>query len=237
VIKEVVDKVTASTKSEIAHPAKTPNAAAIAGIAFAVLFALGITFVRLGADSLNSGEGLSESARSRLALAMALMPFAGIAFLWFLGVVRHHLGQFEDQFFATVSLGSGLLFVAMSFVAFAIAGAVLTVYGSGGQLAADAYALHRAIIDQVFNSYALKMAGVFMFSLGTLWRKTGVMPRGLTLVTYALALVMLVSLSRNLWLALLFPAWVLLISVRILVSGLRRHDAGDVDGFPAQATG
>ncbi len=113
----------------------------------------------------------------------------------------------------------------------------MTVYGSGGQLSADVYALNRAIIDQIFNIYALKMAGVFMFSLGTIWRKTGTMPRSITLVTYGLALIMLVSLSRNLWLALLFPAWVLLISIVILVSGLRRHDAGDVGGVAAQATG
>ena len=131
------------------------------------------------------------------------MPFAGIAFLWFVGVVRHHLGAYEDQFFATVSLGSGLLFVGMSFVAFAVAGGTLAAYRSDGPPAAGVYALNLAIISQAFNTYALKMAGVFMFSLGTLWRKTGVMPRSLTLVTYVLALVMMVSLSHNLWLALL----------------------------------
>ncbi|CUS03227.2 conserved membrane protein of unknown function [Candidatus Promineifilum breve] len=229
--------MTVSTKKEIAHPAKTPQAAAAAGIAFAALFALGVTFVRLGVDGLSSGEGLNGATQSRLTWAMALMPFAGIAFLWFLGVVRHHLGEYEDQFFATVSLGSGLLFVAMSFIAFAIAGGMMTASGSGGQLSAEAYTLNRAIIYQVFNVYALKMAGVFMFSLGTLWRKTGTMPRSLTLVTYVLALIMLVSLSRNLWLALLFPAWVLLISVFILASGLRRHDVADVDSVAAPATG
>ena len=228
--------MTASSSIEFAHQAKTPRAAAAAGIAFAVLFALGVTLVRLGSDGIGSDGGLSETIQSRLAMAMALMPFAGIAFLWFLGVVRHHLGHYEDQFFATVTLGSGLLFVALAFVAFAVAGGTLTAYGSG-QLAAESYALNRAIIDQLFNIYALKMASVFMLSLGTLWRKTGVMPRSLTLVTYALALVMIVSLSRNLWLALLFPAWVLLISVAILVLGLRRRDAGDVGGATAGATG
>ena len=227
--------MTSFNKTEVAHPAKTPQAAAAAGIAFAVLFALGVTLVRLGADGLSDGEGPTEATLRRLNWAMALMPFAGIAFLWFLGVVRHHLGQYEDQFFATVSLGSGLLFVAMSFVAFAIAGGLMTVYGGGGRLTAEAYALNRAIIDQLFNTYALKMAGVFMFSMGTLWRKTGVMPRSLTLVTYVLALVMMVSLSHSLWLALLFPVWVLLISVAILVSGLRRPDAGDVAGAAAGA--
>ncbi|MCZ2114754.1 MAG: hypothetical protein LC131_13145 [Anaerolineae bacterium] len=216
--------MTSSTNMEIAHPAKTPKAAAVAGIIFAILFALGVTFVRLGANELGSGESLSETTWTQLKLAMALMPFSGIAFLWFLGVIRHHLGEYEDQFFATVSLGSGLLFVAMSFIAFAIAGGMMATYGNGGQLAAGVYTLNREIIGQIFNTYALKMAGVFMFSLGTIWRMTGVMPRSLTLVTYILALIMLVALSHNLWLALLFPFWVLLISIVILTTGLRRRD-------------
>lgn len=226
--------MTSSVKADIAHPAKTPNAAAAAGIAFAVLFGLGLTLVRLAADALGSGGTLSEQTRGRLSLALALMPFAGIFFLWFIGVVRHHLGAYEDQFFATVTLGSGLLFVALTFVAFAVAGGTLAAYGSG-QLAAESYALNRAITDQLFNTYALKMAGVFMFSLGTLWRKTGVMPRSLTLVTYGLALVMMVSLSRNLWLALLFPVWVLLVSIYILFAGLHHRAEGRDGKRPQQS--
>jgi len=140
--------MTSSTNMEIAHPAKTPKAAAVAGIIFAILFALGVTFVRLGANELGSGESLSETTWTQLKLAMALMPFSGIAFLWFLGVIRHHLGEYEDQFFATVSLGSGLLFVAMSFIAFAIAGGMMATYGNGGQLAAGVYTLNREIIAE-----------------------------------------------------------------------------------------
>lgn len=226
--------MTSSVKTDIAHPAKTPNAAAVAGIAFAVLFGLGLTLVRLAADALGAGKGLSEETRGRLSLALALMPFAGIFFLWFIGVVRHHLGAYEDQFFATVSLGSGLLFVALAFVAFAVAGGTLATY-EGEPLAAGTYALNRAIIDQLFNTYALKMASVFMLSLGTLWRKTGVMPRSLTLVTYALALVMMLSLSRNLWLSLIFPVWVLLVSIYILFAGLHHRAEGSDGSRPQQS--
>ena len=45
-----------------------------------------------------------------------LVPFAGIAFLWFIGVVREQLGNVEDRLFSTVFLGSGLLFLAMLFI-------------------------------------------------------------------------------------------------------------------------
>ena len=44
-----------------------------------------------------------------------MAPFAGIAFLWFIGVLRNRVGALEDQFFSTVFLGSGLLFVASLF--------------------------------------------------------------------------------------------------------------------------
>ena len=60
-----------------------------------------------------------------IVLALELVPFEGIAFLWFLGVVRDRIGQREDRFFATVFLGSGLLFVALLFVASAVTAAFL----------------------------------------------------------------------------------------------------------------
>ena len=49
-----------------------------------------------------------------------LMPFAGIAFLWFIGVVRDGFGRYEDKFFSSVFMGSGLLFLAMTFVSSAV---------------------------------------------------------------------------------------------------------------------
>ncbi len=58
-------------------------------------------------------------------LAIALVPFAGIAFLWFTGVIRDLLGYREDQFFATVFPGSGIIFVALVFLVFV--GAIQTL--------------------------------------------------------------------------------------------------------------
>ena len=66
----------------------------------------------------------------RITLALHLIPFAGIAFLWFIGVLRDRFGQQEDKFFATVFFGSGLLFLAMLFSSAAVAGGVLRTYGA-----------------------------------------------------------------------------------------------------------
>jgi hypothetical protein len=68
------------------------------------------------------------------------------------------------------------------------------------------------------------LASVFMLFLGTLWRRTGVMPRPFVYFTYLLALVMLFAIRQSLWLLLIFPAWVLLVSVYILMTNLRRKE-------------
>ena len=66
------------------------------------------------------------------------------------------------------------------------------------------------------------MAGVFMISLGTIWLRTGLMHRGWAFLTYALALVLLVSISYSPWVTLIFPGWVLAVSVYFLILNLRR---------------
>jgi hypothetical protein len=69
------------------------------------------------------------------------------------------------------------------------------------------------------------MAAVFMISLGTIWVRTRLMPRVFVVLTYALALLLLVSSNLTLWLILIFPAWVFVISVFILVVSLRGGQA------------
>jgi hypothetical protein len=95
-------------------------------------------------------------------------------------------------------------------------------YRTGGSeaLPPGVYPFIRTVVDLAFNSYAVKMVSVFMLSLGTLWRSTRVMPSTLTWITYLLAVVMLLTFSHSLWMLLIFPAWVLLVSVYILITNL-----------------
>src|SRR5215472_5816976 len=95
---------------------RTPRAAAVAGILFSLLLMTSFLLVRISvpANPLSEASGFAEHAQA-ISLALNLLPFAGIAFLWFIAVLRDRLGELEDRFFATVFLGSGLLFVAMLF--------------------------------------------------------------------------------------------------------------------------
>ncbi len=145
-------------------------------------------------------------------------------------MARERLGRFEDQFFATVFLGSGLLFLAMMFAAAASAGAIVAAYAKdpAGFAASSTYLYARQIVAQIFSVYALRMAAVFLISQATLWLRTGVMPRWMALLTYALALVLLFIFTQSQWVILVFPGWVFLVSLYILVT----HLAG---GRPAAA--
>jgi hypothetical protein len=102
---------------------------------------------------------------------LTLIPFAGIAFLWFIGVVRDRLGRFEDQFFSTVFFGSGLLFLAMMFVSAAIAGGILASNAIEPDILTKSGALvfGRALMYTITKVYAIRMAGVFMIALATIW--------------------------------------------------------------------
>lgn len=195
-----------------------PHSAAIAGIAFAILFGLSMSLFQSGLPVEQPGtSAVDAGAVERITWAVRIVPFAGIAFLWFVGVLRQRLGAGEDRFVATVMLGSALLFTAMVFVAFAFVGGILAAAQSPSP---GDYLVHQSISQQVFNVYALKMAAVFMSSLSLLWRRTGVMPKPLAMLTLLLAVVLLVSTSLNPWMVLVFPAWVLIVSIYLLAAGL-----------------
>lgn len=202
----------------------TPRAAAVAGVLFAFLLMASLIIVRVSipANPADTGGWLATSGDS-VTLALNLVPFAGIAFLWFMGVVRDRLGDHEDRFFATVFLGSGLLFLAMLFVSAALAGSLIIAYGErpAQLLQSGGYAYGRAMTYVILNTYSMRMAGVFMISSCTLFLRLRVTPRWMALLGYALALALLLSISRFSWISLVFPLWVLMISIQILIENAR----------------
>jgi len=203
---------------------RTPRAAAIAGIVFSLLFitSLLLIWVSIPANPLGPASAVINHLKT-ISFSLNLLPFAGIAFLWFIAVVRDRLGEREDRFFATVFLGSGLLFIAMVFSAAAAAGGIITVLGSGseGLINSGAYALGRAEIAQTMHIYAMKMAGVFMITTSTISLRTRVFPHWMAVLGYGLAIALLLSVGTIEWIPLVFPLWVLLISAYILTENLR----------------
>jgi hypothetical protein len=203
---------------------RAPRAAAIAGIVFSVLLITSFVLLRFSvpADPLEAGAWLRTRA-SKVALALNLIPFAGIAFLWFIGVLRDRLGAREDRFFATVFLGSGLLFLAMLLFSAAVAGGIIIAFAAAPEqvLGSATFSFARAITSAIMNIYALKMAGVFMIATSTLALRTGFIARWIAFIGYGLALVLLLSNRSMEGVMAIFPLWVLLVSLYILTVNLR----------------
>jgi hypothetical protein len=212
----------------IAAPAaiRSPRAAAVAGIVFSVLLTVALSLIRTvtPGDPKTAGDWLVDGNRRRaVVVALNLLPFAAIAFLWFIGVVRDRIGEGEDRFFATVFLGSGLLFVAMILSTGAVAGGLLFTADSTAIASSQAgiWAYGRRIVNTLFDVYAMRMAAVFITATTTLAVRLRLMPRWLAVVGYVTAAALLVSVGVIPWLELLFPAWVFLFSVQILVVTMR----------------
>jgi len=199
---------------------KTPKAAAAAGIVFSLLLiiAFGLLRISLPADPLEPGAWLKSSAKT-VALALNIIPFSGIAFLWFIGVLRDRLGQREDRFFATVFFGSGLLFLATLFIAAAVIGAIILAFAQQPPdelINSSNFHFARAVAFVIVNIYTIKIASVFMITTSTIAIYTRLIPRWLAIGGYAVALALLVGSYYIDWSLMVFPFWVLLVSLSIL---------------------
>lgn len=207
---------------------RSPRAGALAGILFSLLMGTYYLLIRTSvpADPTASADWMEQEG-GKVRLALSLVPFAGISFLWFIGVVRDRIGRSEDQFFSTVFFGSGLLFLAMVFASSAVGSGLLASYEAVPEEVLDSglYTFGREVTYRASNVFALRMSGVFMISLGTIWVRTRTMPRWLAVLTYVTALVLLFSVSFSLWLSLLFPAWVLLVSIYIMILNFRGRES------------
>jgi hypothetical protein len=211
--------VTTKQSDRQLHPLATPRAAALAGVLFALLFGTALILIRTTLpEQAEYGTQWATTGRGRLHLAAVLMPFAGITFLWFIGVVRSGFGRFEDKFFSSVFIGSGLLFLAMMFVATSVGVALSSSHAFAQDAGADAevVAFGQMLLLTLTKTYALRMGAVFMISLATIWLKTGLMSRWLVGVTYLVALGLILSSDISMWLTVAFPVWVLVVSVLLL---------------------
>jgi hypothetical protein len=202
---------------------RAPWAAAIAGLLFAVAFTGALVLLRSQPIVTASDAELAELFRTGADLfavlgGLYLAPFAGVLFLWFMAVVRDQIGEREDRFFATVFLGSGLLFVAVLFVSAAIASAPMVGvrYLDQPPPSAATIGLLRSLAYTLLFAFATRAAAVFMFSTATIALRSRTFPRWVAWTGYLLGLALLVAVAFWDWVVLVLPGWVAVLSVFIL---------------------
>ena len=209
-----------SDRARLTHDRlRTPRAAGVAGILFSLLLFATFALMRLSVpgDPFEAGAWLGHRLQY-VTIAMNLIPFAGVAFLWFIGVLRDRLGAREDQFFATVFLGSGLLLLTMLFAAAAVFGAIIIAFQATPEALEHSATFHfaRGLAYGMINVYLVKTAAVFMITTSTIALYTRLTPRWLAIGGYFVAAVLLFGSYYVNWSLMVFPFWVLLVSLSIL---------------------
>jgi hypothetical protein len=218
-------------RAAVMRAVRRPASAAVAGIVFALILGTVIVLLRSVVPEVTSnlGEWSEDPARrDAVALALNLIPFAGIAFLWFIAVIRAQVGATEDRFVGTVFLGSGLIFVALLFAAAAALKAVLMVEETGLDLGPEGRAYGWALASSLLGTFGTRMAAVFVATVATTGRRSGAFPKWLAFSGYAVAIVMLLTPPLPSFMQFLFPAWVLLLSGYLLTGAAARRSAGRV---------
>lgn len=218
-----------ATSDSAGRPLKAPRAAAVAGILFSALLSTTLLLIwsvipaehSTDVPSLQQGEGTID-------LALSLVPFAAVAYLWFIGVVRDRLGAYEDKLFSTVYFGSALLFLGMYMTCAASFGALIHLVHvhQADEVGTNVFIFGRRLTYLVLNVYAMKMAAMFMMSTSAVAFRTGILPRWLSFTGILMALCVIFGAGVHRTFVLVFPAWVLLMSVVILVTNLRMPSEG-----------
>ena len=202
---------------------RAPWAAGVAGLLFTLLFTAALillrTYPQASASDADVGQFFNSGQDNLIVIGgLYLAPFSGIAFLWFIAVIRDQLGDREDRFFATVFFGSGVLFVALLFSAAAVASSISVGvrYLGLAPPTANTVGLVRALSYTVLFAFGTRVAAVFLFSIATIGWRSQAFPRWLALAGYVLGLVLLVAVTFFDWVVEVFPLWVAISSLVIL---------------------
>jgi hypothetical protein len=203
------------------------NRIAIAGLVFTGLYLASFLAVRgLPQASWSDDEILayyaSGDVRYMRIVALYLVPFAGIAFLWFLAAFRDRVSKLagtENMLLSTVQILSGSIYIAMQFSAAASIVTVVLTLDAGTPTAAAVQTVRPFLVlgDTILAVFALRAAAVFMISGTTRALRAGLFRPWHAYLSYALALVLLLTAAEVRATSLIFPLWIGAVSIRILL--------------------
>lgn len=200
---------------------------AIAGIVYAVLF---IASFWLMTDVPGAGSPpqevadfyQSDASRVVTFVALYLVPFAGIAFLWFVVTLRMWISFRATRpvsvLFSNVQLVSGIVFLGLFFAS----AAALSVNAVGADLGETEVVPGLATEFPQFGSslffvFATRMGAMFVFTTTNIGRVSKILPNWFAATGLVVGLLMLLSASFNRALIVVFPAWVLVLCMLILL--------------------
>lgn len=187
------------------------------GVAFALLFLAGLLSFsqapRRGASDAEIMQYYGGSNQNMVLLGgLYLLPFAAVAFLWFIAALREwvtHSARAIDHLLSTVQMLSGIGFITLVFAAAGAATIVsLSSRLAGGQpdvTLARQFPLYGQTLLIVFG---LRMAAIFVMTTAKIGHGSRLYPQWFAFASYGVAAALFLAATLNVWLATVFPLWV-----------------------------
>ena len=222
-------QVKQATLDRVRQAFSSVEAAALAGVGAAVLLSLSVYLIGrqpgVGSSSANLAWYADSGNRFTVLLGLNLAPLGVIAFLWFMAVIRRHLGAREDQFFATVFFGSGIAFGLLTITAAVCAAAPTLVvhFGTESDLDNSTVALAHGLWFGFWGVSASRLVGVFMATTSTIGLRFNALPLWLARLGLVLGAVLGLTGAFAGPLDFLFPAWLTLVSFTLLFTAAKAH--------------
>jgi len=148
------------------------------------------------------------------------MPFAGIAFIWFIVALRMWIGghlRRENALVSNVQLVSGILYVALFFATAAAASALpASVEFSDVPVSPALARVFPLFGSALLFVFAMRMAAMFVITTSTIALRAGALPRWFVNLGYAVGLFLFLSATFSPLLVLSFPRWLLTLCALLL---------------------
>ncbi len=216
------------TPSQVGNRLRSIEAAAVAGLVFAVLSFISLLLLNSPPDPAAPDSEITAwyadpANRASLTVGLSLAVVSAVSFLWFVAVIRRRVGDGDDRFFATVFLGSGILLTGVMLVGAATlaSGAVTVDLADGRVRDASVLAALTGLGTSLLLIVLLRVQAVFVVSTSTLALRSNAFSRWLSYFGYGIALVMFFMPILSEPVGLAFPVWVGILSIALLI---RRSD-------------
>ena len=200
---------------------RTARSVAIAGIVFAVTLTATLYLFRSAFPfdaSIATTQVPSAEDISRGRVALTLMPYVGISFLWFMGSLNYSIGHADNRLFTTVFLASGILFVAVCFVAGAVGAAELSALEARVDTSEGGRFIPGMTVNVLLINYAARMAAVFCLAVSAFGRLRRLLPPWLAWLGTITGIFLLLVPFGVPHVQFVFPAWVAILSVYLFVA-------------------
>ncbi len=200
------------------------------GAAHAILFILALLLLADAPGATATDQELldyygSEGSRRVSMAGLYVMPFAGIAFVWFIVALRMWISfseRRENVLLSNVQLVSGILYTGLFLVSAGASAAIAAATEFTDAAIDPDFARHfNQYGDTILFVFSMRMAAMFVFTTSNMARHAKILPTWFLLVGYAVGLFLLLSASFYDALALVFPVWLLCLSGIMLVRARR----------------